>query len=61
MALVPLDFGEQVKRFEWPACGDWTDNEFTHAADEGVMVARCKECSTVTGRKHRGSVDGEMP
>jgi len=58
---APLEYGEQVKRRDCPACGEATDNELRRANDEDAVVAVCKACGTETGRWYRGSMPGEVP
>jgi len=58
---APLEYGEQVKRRDCPACGEGTDNELRRADDEDAVVAVCKACGTETGRWYRGSMPGEVP
>lgn len=58
---APLEYGEQVKRRDCPACETETDNELDHADDEGAVIAVCKLCGAETGRWSRGSMPGEVP
>jgi uncharacterized cupin superfamily protein len=58
---APLEYGEQVKRRDCPACETETDNELDRADDEDAVIAVCKVCGTETGRWYRGSMPGEVP
>jgi len=58
---APLEYGEQVKLRDCPACEEETANELERASDETAVVAHCRECGAETGRWYRGSMDGEVP
>ena len=63
---APLEYGEQVKLRDCPACGEATDNRLERVETddedgEETVVAYCEGCGTETGRWYRGSMDGEVP
>jgi len=60
---APLEYGTQVKRRDCEVCGDRTDNRLDREEENGetVVVARCKNCGTETGRWYRGSMGGRVP
>jgi len=58
---APLEYGEQPKLRDCPACGTETDNRLERADDEPAVVALCEECGEETGRWYRGSMNGEVP
>jgi hypothetical protein len=60
---APLEYGRQEKRRHCPDCETETDNELIREeTEEGtVVVARCGEFGSETGRWTRGSMPGTVP
>lgn len=60
---APLDYGRHHKLRDCPACGERTDNELSSIQEDGerIVLARCKECGTETGRWYDGSMEGRVP
>ncbi len=60
---APLEYGEQIKLRDCPACGEKTNNRLERETVDGepVRVAYCETCGAETGRWYRGSMPGEVP
>ena len=58
---APLEYGEQRKLRDCPACEDETECRLERVDDESAVVAYCERCDAETGRWVRGSMEGEVP
>ncbi|MFC5279096.1 cupin domain-containing protein [Halorubrum rubrum] len=61
---APLEYGTQPKLRYCEECDAENDTKLNRTDDadgEEVVVARCVECGSETGRWYRGSMDGRVP
>jgi len=58
---APLEYGRQVKLRYCEECDAETDNELERPDGEAVVVARCGDCGSETGRWYRGPTSGTVP
>jgi uncharacterized cupin superfamily protein len=58
---APLEYGDQPKLRDCPACGERTENDLRDADDEDAVVAICETCGSETGRWYEGEMEGRVP
>lgn len=62
---APLEYGEQIKLWDCPECGERTDSDFDRrvddVSDEEFTVALCKRCGAETGHWTEESIPGRVP